>query len=193
MKKVLLQNVWLLLLMLVSIACRQSPQSLDTSETSQNYSDDKPLPTTVYLVRHAEKDISDPDNKDPDLTPEGQARAKALLDLLQDQKIQAAYATKYIRTKNTVQPLAEARKLEVQQYEAHDFTGLKDTILKNNAGQTVVISGHSNTILPIIEALGAKRPVPDITDMEYDYIFKVTIAPDGYASVATDHYGTASR
>ncbi|RIJ42815.1 SixA phosphatase family protein [Pontibacter oryzae] len=193
MKKLLLQNVWLLLLTLATVACRQSPQSLDSRVEGQNFANNKALPTTVYLVRHAEKDISDPGNEDPGLTPEGQTRAEALRNLLQGQQIGALYATKYTRTKNTVQPLAEARKLEVQLYEAHDFAGIKDTILKENAGQTVVVSGHSNTILPIIEALGAKRPVPDITDMEYDYIFKVTITPDGSASVATDHYGTASR
>ena len=37
--------------------------------------------TTVILVRHAEKNI-DPDNPNPDLSPEGRARAKELVHIL---------------------------------------------------------------------------------------------------------------
>lgn len=147
----------------------------------------------VYLVRHAEKDISDPANQDPDLTPEGLARAEALQELLQSEKVDALYSTNYLRTTNTLKPMAAARNLEIKKYAAHDFSGLKSLIMQQHAGQTVVISGHSNTLLPIIEAFGAQKPVADITDNQYDYIFKLEVAPNGTATVHTDSYGTASR
>ena len=37
-----------------------------------------PKPTTIYLVRHAEKVTTDAANKDPLLTEKGQERAKSL-------------------------------------------------------------------------------------------------------------------
>ncbi|GAB3540630.1 phosphoglycerate mutase family protein [Pontibacter brevis] len=147
----------------------------------------------VYLVRHAEKDTTDPANEDPDLTPAGVARAEALRTLLEGQEVDALYATKYLRTINTLKPLADTRQLEVRQYEAHDFDNLKQQLLQNHRGETVVVAGHSNTVLPIMEALGVQRPVTEIADSDYDYIFKVTLASDGTATVATDHFGSASR
>ncbi|WP_299758533.1 histidine phosphatase family protein [uncultured Pontibacter sp.] len=193
MKKFLLQQLSVFLLMLFAVACRQSPVGQEGALAVVDPMDSNAQLTVVYLVRHAEKDISDPSNQDPDLTPEGVARAEALRTLLEQQQVDALYATKYVRTKNTLKPLAEERKLEVRQYEAHDFQGLKKSILQNHPGQTVVVSGHSNTLLPIVEAFGAKRPVPDITEQEYDYLFKVVLTPDGSATVETDRFGNTAK
>lgn len=155
--------------------------------------DKQSQPTIIYLVRHAEKDISDPANQDPDLTPAGIARAEALRTLLASEEVAGLYATKYLRTKNTLKPIAESASLEVKEYNAHDFSGLGNSILEQHKGKTVVVAGHSNTILPLIEALGAKRPVPDISDSQYDYLFKVVIAPDGAAAVDVTNYGSKSE
>ena len=150
-------------------------------------------PVVVYLVRHAEKDISDPKNEDPGLTPAGMERAEALRAMLEGQEVDALYATKYIRTKNTLKPLADSRQLEVRQYEAHDFNNLKQQILQHHRGETVVVAGHSNTVLPIMEALGVKRPVAEISENKYDHVFKVTVAPDGTATVEASLFGAASK
>ncbi len=181
------------MLLLTAAACRQSPGGQEGSVAVVNPVDNNAQPTVVYLVRHAEKDISNPSEQDPDLTPGGLARAEALRDLLEEQEIAALYTTKYKRNRSTLQPLAEAEGLQMKVYEAHSFNSLKDTILKDHAGQTVVVVGHSNTVLPIIEEFGAKRPVPDISETQYDYLFKVTVLPDGTATVVTVNYGVASR
>ncbi|PRY16536.1 histidine phosphatase superfamily protein (branch 1) [Pontibacter ummariensis] len=193
MKSTLLLKLWLILLVCCFTACRNSSSSIEgASPTVEPVSSSAP-PVKVYLVRHAEKDISNPSDEDPGLTPQGQHRAEALQALLEGQEVDALYATKYQRTKNTLKPLADARQLEIRQYEAHDFKGLKQQLLENHSGETVVVAGHSNTLLPIIEALGAKRPVPDVSDAQYDYLFTVTVTPEGTATVETDHYGTANR
>lgn len=186
----LLSYMWVLLLLFATVACRNVPSGNEGAIEIANADPDEITnqPTTVYLVRHAEKDISNPSDQDPGLTAEGEARAQALRTLLEGQKIDALYATKYKRTKNTLVPLAQARNLNVIEYEAHDFNGLENKILQQYPGGTVVVAGHSNTILPIVEALGAKRPVPDIPDSQYDYIFKVVVAPDGTATVAADKF-----
>ncbi|MBC5993452.1 SixA phosphatase family protein [Pontibacter cellulosilyticus] len=193
MKLTLLLRVWVLLLILGTAACRNMPTGNEGAVAIANAAPDEAVtqPTTVYLVRHAEKDISNPSDQDPGLTAEGEARAEALRSELEGLKIDALYATKYKRTQNTLKPMATARNLDVQIYEAHDFNGLGQKIKEQHAGKTVVVAGHSNTILPIVEALGGKRPISDISDSQYDYLFKVAVAPDGTATVETKKFGAA--
>ncbi len=144
--------------------------------------------TTVYVVRHAEKDISNPHDQDPDLNDEGKARAEALRALLQDVELNALYATRYARTKSTLRPLAEERNLEIATYSANDFLGLKERLLQDHAGQQVVVAGHSNTVLPLVQAFGAKSNMSHIPETQYGYIFKVTMTPGKAATVEIEKY-----
>ena len=185
MRKILRFPLLLLLLVAALGACRSSTSETEVAvATEQKVSE----PTVVYLVRHAEKDISNPSDQDPDLTAEGRARAEALRALLSSQEIDALYATKYLRTISTLKPLADERKLEIRRYEGHDFSGIKQRLLQEHRGQTVVVAGHSNTLLPIIESFGAKRPVSDISDQEYDFLFKLTIDPEDKTSVEVSQF-----
>ncbi|MHC2993795.1 phosphoglycerate mutase [Pontibacter sp. HJ8] len=183
----------LLLLLFLAVAftsCRSSSGDSDLAvETEQQVSE----PTTVYLVRHAEKDISDPSNEDPDLTADGKARAEALRALLNGQEVHALYATKYMRTVNTLKPLADERQLEIRQYEGHDFNGIRQRLLQEHRGQTVVVAGHSNTLLPMIEAFGARRPVSDISDNTYDFVFKLTVDPEDKTVVEVSQYWVQAK
>lgn len=150
-------------------------------------------PTFVYLMRHAEKDVSDPKNEDPALTPQGADRAEALRAALENEPVAALYTTKYIRNKDTLKPLATGRQVETIVYEAHDFDGLKKQILEHHQGETVVVAGHSNTLLPIIKAFGATVAIDSISEQQYDYLFKLAVMPDGTSTVETQHYGAESR
>ena len=186
-------KLWLLLLIFSVGACRSNTTVNEAAMADPANDKTATVPVLIYLVRHAEKDITDPKNEDPDLTPAGAVRAEALRTLLEGQEVDALYATKYIRTKNTLKPLAETRQLEVRQYEAHDFNNLRQQVLQNHRGETIVIAGHSNTILPIIEAFGAARPVPDIPDSKYDYLFKLTVPPTGKATVEMSEFGAETK
>jgi c-di-AMP phosphodiesterase-like protein len=42
-------------------------------------------------------------------------------------------------------------------------------------GKTVLIVGHSNTILESIEAAGALKPFASVGDNDYDNLFLVTL------------------
>ncbi len=147
----------------------------------------------MYFVRHAEKDTTDAQNEDPDLTPAGNERAVAFRDLFEGQPIDALYATKYKRTQNTLKPLAEERQLEIREYDSKDFQGLRQRIMQEHLGETVVVAGHSNTLLPLLEAFGAKQPVAHIPDNKYDYIFKLTVPPAGSATLETSLFGAVSN
>jgi hypothetical protein len=76
---------------------------------------------TIILVRHAEKKI-EPENKDPDLSPAGLARAQELVRIFSNTGITAIYATQFKRTQQTVKPLADKLGLPVTQVEAKKTT-----------------------------------------------------------------------
>ncbi|MFC5271490.1 hypothetical protein [Adhaeribacter terreus] len=44
-------------------------------------------------------------------------------------------------------------------------------------------------MLELIEAFKAKRPVPELTESDYNYLFKVTIPEKGEASATFKRYG----
>ncbi|MDR6404827.1 MULTISPECIES: histidine phosphatase family protein [Chryseobacterium] len=54
--------------------------------------------TNIYIVRHAEKDLSDKTNTNPDLSEAGKKRAQKLVSELKKVKFSAAYSTPYNRT-----------------------------------------------------------------------------------------------
>jgi 2,3-bisphosphoglycerate-dependent phosphoglycerate mutase len=146
--------------------------------------------TTVILVRHAEKATADPADKDPDLTEAGLKRARDLQQYLQDTPVEAFFSTPYKRTQRTLSFLAQGRPMQF--YDAHDFEHLKARVLAGYKGKTVVIVGHSNTLLPIIEAFGAKSPLKEIGETDYDNLFKLKISPQGKAKVQVFRYGALS-
>ncbi|GAB2783287.1 phosphohistidine phosphatase SixA [Hymenobacter luteus] len=154
----------------------------------------RPLPSTVvYVVRHAEKEAT-PGLQDPPLTAAGQQRAQILADTLRKAPITAAFSTATTRTRSTAAPLAAARSLTVQPYEAGQLAALATRIRREYRGKAVLVVGHSNTILETVEALGAKRPVSAVQDSEYDYLLEVRLPADTTqaATVVARRYGAAS-
>ena len=149
----------------------------------------RPL-TTVILVRHAEKKI-EPDNPDPDLTPEGVARAQEIARVFGDAGINAIYATQYKRTQQTVKPLADRIRVPVTLLDSKDRDELVNRLQTTHRGQTVFIAGHSNSVPAILSILSNER-FPEIPDNEYDNLFIVTIYRFGKAKVTKLKYGTKS-
>jgi 2,3-bisphosphoglycerate-dependent phosphoglycerate mutase len=164
---------------------------LDASQpTRQVAAKAKTGTTTIFLLRHAEKDSSKPGEEDPDLNPAGIQRARALQQYLANTPVDAFFSTQYKRNQKTLTYLAQGRPLQF--YEGHDFKRLRSRVLEEFKGKTVVIVGHSNTLLPIIEAFGAKKPMAQIGENQYDLLFKLKISSRGKASVKTLHYGALS-
>ena len=149
----------------------------------------RPL-TTVILVRHAEKKI-EPDNPDPDLTPEGVARAQEIARVFGDAGINAIYATQYKRTQQTVKPLADRIRVPVTLLDSKDRDELVNRLQTTHRGQTVFIAGHSNSVPAILSILSNER-FTEIPDNEYDNLFIVTIYRFGKAKVTKLKYGNKS-
>src|SRR3954469_22249177 len=66
-------------------------------------------PSTIILVRHAEKATA-PAN-DPALTAAGEQRARDLMTALTDARVTAVITTQFQRTQLTAKPLAESAKI----------------------------------------------------------------------------------
>lgn len=146
----------------------------------------------VWIVRHAEKDTSNPKEADPDLTPQGYGRAEVLMKSLKGQKIDSIFSTDYKRTKLTGFPLADRIGIAIQTYDPANAVEWVKSLKVNAVGKNVLIIGHSNTILELIDAFGGARPVPTISDNEYDYLFALTIKGNK-VEVKSHRYGTKSK
>ncbi|MET4073061.1 phosphoglycerate mutase family protein [Hymenobacter sp. UYCo722] len=177
----------LLLLLAVGTSQAQAP-----AEAKKMKMKIKPLITTVYIVRHAEKDTLGKAD-DPELSAEGRARALALSQTLAKHQPAALFTTDTKRTRATLAPLAAATKLEPQTYDPKRGRDLADHILKDFAGKSVVIVGHSNTVLSLIDDFGGIPPVDEVQDNEYDYLFTVRVAPGMQPTVETRGYGAERR
>jgi broad specificity phosphatase PhoE len=127
--------------------------------------------TTLLIVRHAEKAAEPPD--DPPLTDAGRQRAALLAEMASSSGVSAAYATQYLRTQQTVEPLASQLGLQVRQRDSGDLDGLVQQIFAQDRGGTVVIAAHSNTVPVLVEKLTGST-APPIDESEYDNLYVVT-------------------
>lgn len=154
-------------------------------------------PTTLVVVRHGEKAaLSAADQRleaDPPLSASGEARARALAELLAGARIDAVYATQYRRTQQTAAPTAERFGLTVQTYSAsravaEDAARLAAEVLSRHRGGSVLVVGHSNTVPAIVQALSG-QPVDEIDEAVYDNAFVVVIPAAEEARVYRVRYG----
>ena len=128
-------------------------------------------PATVILVRHAEKaSATDPD---PVLSELGMQRAKDLAAALADAGIGSVITTHLQRTKLTAADVMAATKLTPIVVQAGGATHAADVAAAVKArpvGEVVLVVGHSNTVGPIITALGGPK-MGNICDSQYSNIY----------------------
>ncbi len=147
---------------------------------------------TVILVRHAEKAAPD---GDPRLSAAGQARATALAAALAGARVSAIITTQYQRTQATAAPTAASAGVTPEivptgtAVPAH-AAAVAAAVWRYPPGAVILVVGHSNTIPPIIAALGGPR-LPDLCDPEYATLFILTLPRAGPARLIRASYGAA--
>jgi len=100
--------------------------------------------TTYYLIRHAEKDRTNPDDEDPNLDEDGIKRAQNWAEIFSELDIDIIYSTNYKRTQQTAAPIAEAKNFPVNSYDPEN---VYDTnFFEITKGLNVLVVGHSNTV-----------------------------------------------
>ena len=132
--------------------------------------------STYFLIRHAEKDRSDAENKNPKLTEKGQQRAQKWGELLTNYRIDAVYSTEYNRTMQTAKPTAEKLGLKIKNY--HPFKIDFKKFLEETKGKTVLVVGHSNTIPFFTNKLIGEDKYQQMEDNDNTSLFIVTLERD---------------
>ena len=142
----------------------------------------------VIVVRHAEKADQTPDTP---LSAQGRARAKALADLLRGAGVTHVITTEYLRTRETAAPLASALGLTIEQVPARDLPALVARLRALDPTSIVVVVGHSNTIPPMLTALGWPNTL-DLHEGDFDNVFVLAPHPGQRASMVRLKYGQPS-
>ena len=127
---------------------------------------------TIYLVRHAEKDLSSNNYSDPPLTLCGIKRSESLCRFFSAVDLDAIYSTNYNRTQNTAQPTATAQGLDIKEYKPGDLRGLSKLLLENK--QDALVVGHSNTTAVLAGFLIGKELGEFDLDI-YNRVYQVVI------------------
>jgi len=136
--------------------------------------------TTYYFIRHAEKDRSDKTNKDPNLIQKGVLRAAKWSFVLENIEFDAVYSTNYNRTKQTAQPTAEKKGVEVTIYDPRQL--FSEEFANNTLGKTILVVGHSNTTPAFVNAVLGTKKYDSIDDNNNANLYIVTISPSGEKS-----------
>lgn len=151
--------------LLISLSCKDEVV-IDTSQDQTSVS-------TFYLIRHAEKVRSNPDDSDPKLNQKGLGRAMHWAEILADVDLDAIYSTDYNRTSMTAAPTSVKKNIDVQYYDPSnlDITQFKT----DNLNKNVLIVGHSNTTPEFVNKLIDEKRYSDIDDNENGILFIVQI------------------
>ena len=141
--------------------------------------------TTVFLVRHAEKEA---EGADPSLNEAGRNRAKTLADVLADAGITAIYSSEFHRTQQTAAPLAERLGLKVTVIPGKNTDALVARVRELRPGARALIVGHSNTIPAVASRLtGAKAA--EMSDSDFDRLYVATLRGTASGDLVVLHYG----
>ncbi len=133
--------------------------------------------TTFILVRHAEK--ADDGTRNPPLTEEGKLRAQYLSTLLRDQSISGLYSTPYKRTEETLKHIADQKSLVIQSYNPLESNEWLEGLIKKHEGNTIVISGHSNTIPTLANALLGRETFTQFDESDYANLILIVTSSVG--------------
>jgi len=144
--------------------------------------------TSYYIVRHGEKAAASGAQMSSDvpLSAAGEERAQALKERLQNARVDHVFSTNTQRTRNTAQPLATARGLSIQTYDARD-TGFVSRIKFISRGNVLIV-GHSNTVDDLVNRFLGQSELADLPDTAFGDLFIITRKGKKYR-FRREHFG----
>jgi broad specificity phosphatase PhoE len=144
----------------------------------------------IVLARHAEKAAP---TGDVGLSPAGVERAGELARAVAGVRFSSIITTQYQRTRLTAAPVAGASGVTPTVMTTSgdvraDAAAIARAIDSLPAGAAVLVIGHSNTLGPIIAALGGPR-IPDLCDGEYSRLLILARPQGGPVNLVQASYG----
>ncbi len=141
--------------------------------------------TIVFVfVRHAEKGATPTDN--PELSPEGKARAERLAQLLKEIDVYRVAATNTTRALQTAQPLIDLTHCSTDNYSKSATEAFLLSTIQGYKGKVVLIVGHGNTVPDMLNMLSQEKKYENINEDEYDNIYIASVIEKGNAKIV--HY-----
>lgn len=149
------------------IGCKEDPQVVVAKPVDTGVS-------TFYFIRHAEKDRSNSEDPNPELTQKGMGRAMHWAEILKDVELDAVYTTDYNRTSMTASPTAIKHDIDVEYYDPRiiDIEQFK----ADNLSRTVLVVGHSNTTPDFVNSIIGEDKYPAMSDDDNGSLFMVHLA-----------------
>jgi phosphohistidine phosphatase SixA len=193
-KQVLLLLTGMLVLLLISCKKVETRTEVVTVRDTVYVRDTTLIPalvsdttTTLIILRHAEQASS---GNDPGLSSAGMARAAEVVRLLNNVPVAGIYTTPFERTRQTVQPLASAKGINISEYDpGKPYPQLVTEIVAATHGRVAVIVGHSNTVPEILRELSHNSFNITIGEGVYDNLFIVSLPDDLSARITHLKYG----
>jgi phosphohistidine phosphatase SixA len=179
---------WHLLTVIALAACASAP-----ARTLQTDADQPPM--LVVVVRHGEK-APTPAN-DPVLSAAGIARAAALDSAVRRLPITDVVVSHLQRTRLTASAFIARTNAVVHVVPigpagvAAHVQALADTVraISRTRGRGgVLVVGHSNTVTPIVDALGGGKS-PELCDSQYSQFFLLQEQASGLVALTRTTYG----
>ena len=126
-----------------------------------------------FFIRHAEKDRTNPENKNPNLNEKGKVRALKWAEVFKNLEFDKIYSTNYYRTLETVKPISKKIKKEISIYSPSKIN--YDKFLSDNTNNKVLVVGHSNTIPVFVNGLIKQNFYGQINDTNNSNLYIVKI------------------
>ena len=153
------------------VGCKQDDKDIEINK--------EPVVSTFYLIRHSEKDRSDPNNPDPELEQKGLDRAIRWAEVFDHIALDAIYSTNYERTTMTAAPTSVKKDIDIAFYDPNSLD-IEDFKLQNR-GKQVLVVGHSNTTPNFTNSLLGIEKYEAMDDDDNASLFIVRIV-DGQAT-----------
>ena len=148
--------------------------------------------TVALLVRHAERA---PGTGDVPISDQGRARALALAEVGKVAGVSVIITTQFQRTRQTAAALAEALGITPvvvnAQSDVAKHAAEVAAAVRQQAGRTVLVVGHSNTVSAIVAALGGPK-FPDYCDAAYDNLVVMVLDAEGGVRTVRSKFGAAT-
>lgn len=162
----------------------------DTTPSATAQSATGCTPTTVIVIRHADRD----EEKDR-LLPKGVERAAELVRIFEHLAPDAVFHSNATRSRDTARPVLDLFKAaDVQEYcyercepiiEADEIS---EMVLRKFEGKTVLIVAHSDTVAAIVKAL-SKESIDTTKPLGYNRVYIITVVPGQKTRVLAVQYG----
>lgn len=170
-----MKYIFYIALLTFTLSCKNSEGQTDVKETPTDI-------TTLYLIRHAEKEQTA--NSNPNLTEKGKNRADQWVNYFFLKDVDHVLSSDFNRTRETAAPLASSKKLEIEIYNVKSLTGKE--LYEKYEGKTVALFGHSNTIGNYANDLQVDEVFKDLNESDYDHFYILRIDKNGTANATLE-------